>query len=204
MGQMAIVPLQARHCREIAAQHMAFLPTPFGGVAGKKLLSLYYNVLANGIGGRGFVATGGAGILGYVCGIWEPEAVRRALFSRHGFPLAWFGIFVCLNNPKMIRGFCGRVGAQNHTGSKKVPIYELRPIVLAPNARGRGIGGRLVQRLKEDASKLGFGRIFLKVDPGNQRAVRFYLKNGFEFSNEITDEGFQFMSSLTEKTCSNE
>lgn len=56
---------------------------------------------------------------------------------------------------------------------------ELARIIVAPGARGRGIGRRLVRGLAEQALRAGYAEIFLRVHPGNTAALRCYHGAGF-------------------------
>lgn len=56
---------------------------------------------------------------------------------------------------------------------------ELARIIVAPSARGRGVGRRLVRGLAEQAIRLGYAEIFMRVHPGNAAALRCYRGAGF-------------------------
>lgn len=59
---------------------------------------------------------------------------------------------------------------------------ELLLLAVAPAARGRGIGRRLLEHFIEDAKSNGAARIHLEVRDGNP-AIRLYEKAGFVQSN---------------------
>ncbi len=52
-------------------------------------------------------------------------------------------------------------------------------IALAPELRGRGIGGALLAELAWVAASDGFHQLVLSVDPHNARAVRLYQRSGW-------------------------
>jgi len=56
----------------------------------------------------------------------------------------------------------------------------LETIVLLPEARGRGVGSQLVERVKEEARADGVTHLGLGVVAGNEDAIRFYRRHGFE------------------------
>lgn len=60
--------------------------------------------------------------------------------------------------------------------------YEARILILAvdENARGQGIGGRLVRLFEERFRSRGIRRINLEVRLGNESAIRLYEKMGYE------------------------
>jgi len=45
--------------------------------------------------------------------------------------------------------------------------------------KGRGVGGQLLKFLEREAALLGYKRIILETGTVNERAVRFYLSNGY-------------------------
>jgi ribosomal protein S18 acetylase RimI-like enzyme len=56
---------------------------------------------------------------------------------------------------------------------------ELARIILAPDARGRGLGRAFVLALLSEATTLGWADIFLRVHPENAAALRCYRGAGF-------------------------
>jgi ribosomal protein S18 acetylase RimI-like enzyme len=56
---------------------------------------------------------------------------------------------------------------------------ELARLIVAPGARGRGVGRALVTGLLERAVGAGFDDVFLRVHPDNGRALRCYRGAGF-------------------------
>jgi ribosomal-protein-alanine N-acetyltransferase len=57
---------------------------------------------------------------------------------------------------------------------------ELGNVAVAPEARARGIGARLVAEIIERASRRGVRELFLEVRPSNANARHIYQKFGFE------------------------
>jgi ribosomal protein S18 acetylase RimI-like enzyme len=57
---------------------------------------------------------------------------------------------------------------------------ELARIVVAPEARGRGLGRALVRGLLAEARLSGMADVFMRVHPDNAAALRCYRGAGFE------------------------
>ena len=53
-------------------------------------------------------------------------------------------------------------------------------LYLVPDARGRGIGATVMQRLEAEARAMGLCALFLVVDPDNAPAVALYRRCGFD------------------------
>jgi GNAT superfamily N-acetyltransferase len=71
-------------------------------------------------------------------------------------------------------------GPSNYSGAA-----VLTSLWVDPTARGKGIGGRLVQAVVDWSKSRGFGRLFLWVAEGNAQAERLYERNGFTRSGEV-------------------
>jgi putative acetyltransferase len=56
---------------------------------------------------------------------------------------------------------------------------ELKRLIVAGRARGRGIGSALVRGAEAEARRLGAGRIVLEVGVGNEAARALYARAGF-------------------------
>jgi ribosomal-protein-alanine N-acetyltransferase len=56
---------------------------------------------------------------------------------------------------------------------------ELANLAVAPEARGRGLGGRLLDHFIEVARERGVERLFLEVRESNDVALRLYRSRGF-------------------------
>ncbi|MFH6784698.1 MULTISPECIES: GNAT family N-acetyltransferase [Methylobacterium] len=56
---------------------------------------------------------------------------------------------------------------------------ELKRLIVAEGARGRGVGSALVQGAEALARRLGAGRIVLEVGVGNEEARALYRRAGF-------------------------
>src|SRR5215470_12872666 len=60
-------------------------------------------------------------------------------------------------------------------------------IAVVPNARGKGVGGMLLDALVERAREEGFEAISLSVDKRNSGAIALYRQHGFEQVGETDD-----------------
>jgi ribosomal protein S18 acetylase RimI-like enzyme len=69
--------------------------------------------------------------------------------------------------------------------------FYLSDIAVVPEARGKGIGKVLLRHVEKKALSRGFRRLALTVALDNDHAVRFYLRQGFEVTSEVTIPALQ-------------
>ncbi len=65
------------------------------------------------------------------------------------------------------------------------PVCWLEDMVVQPDHRGTGLGGRLLEHVIQYAKKNGFARITLLTDQTNRNAIRFYQRHEFRLSEMI-------------------
>jgi ribosomal protein S18 acetylase RimI-like enzyme len=104
---------------------------------------------------------------------WGRPGDAAVIALEEGFPVgaAWFRLF-----------------------SESAPGYgfvdERTPelaIAVVPNARGKGVGTKLLDALVERAREQGFEAISLSVDKRNSGAIALYRQHGFEQVGETDD-----------------
>jgi len=65
---------------------------------------------------------------------------------------------------------------------------ELSGIVVLESAAGVGIGTKLLRKASEAATKMGAEHLTVRTEAVNQRAIRFYKKNGFTESGKAFEK----------------
>ena len=104
---------------------------------------------------------------------WGRPGDAAVIALEEGFPVgaAWFRLF--------------RESAPGY-GFVDARTPELA-IAVVPNARGKGVGGKLLDALVERAREEGFEAISLSVDKRNSGAIALYEHHGFEQVAESDD-----------------
>ncbi|WP_406499988.1 GNAT family N-acetyltransferase [Streptomyces sp. NBC_00846] len=64
---------------------------------------------------------------------------------------------------------------------------ELRSVWVSPQARGLGVGDRLIAAVERWALQSGATKLKLAVIPGNEPAIVLYQRNGFVVAEELGD-----------------
>ncbi|MFA5143928.1 MAG: GNAT family N-acetyltransferase [Candidatus Omnitrophota bacterium] len=75
-----------------------------------------------------------------------------------------------------------RAGSEVKVGAGE---SRLSYIALYPRFRGLGLGRRLLERIEEDVRKRGTGRIVLRTDVDNSKAISLYKKCGYEIQRKL-------------------
>ena len=62
-------------------------------------------------------------------------------------------------------------------------IAFLDELYVTEKARGKGIGSKAIEFIKDESHKLSLKLIYLEVEPHNKKAQNLYIANGFEMHN---------------------
>lgn len=122
-------------------------------------------------------------------------------FSKEEFCKRFFGpegnclenSFIAIDGEKPVGVILG--GIKNYEGVKTMRCGTL---AISPNYRGLGISNALYDLHKAEALKNDCKQLFLEVICGNDRAINFYKKLGYE---KIYDISFYTLSELTQLKC---
>jgi RimJ/RimL family protein N-acetyltransferase len=60
---------------------------------------------------------------------------------------------------------------------------EIVQVWVSPDFRGSGMAQELLETILEWSQENGFHRVLARITPGNDRALRFYKKCGFDFAD---------------------
>lgn len=58
---------------------------------------------------------------------------------------------------------------------------ELQKMYFLPEARGKGLGARMIEKCLEKAKEFGFEQCYLETMPYMKAAKKLYKRNGFDF-----------------------
>ncbi|PWL38625.1 GNAT family N-acetyltransferase [Flagellimonas aquimarina] len=101
----------------------------------------------------------------------------KALDDMHGnynSPKATY--FVIEDNGQII-GCAGIAQLDNYEGN----VCELQKMYLLKEARGRGLGAKMIKVCLERAKSYGFDQCYLETMPYMKAAQKLYKNNGFEY-----------------------
>lgn len=83
--------------------------------------------------------------------------------------------FIAVENGKIIGG-AGIAQLDNYDGN----VCELQKMYFAPEARGRGLGSKMMATCLNFAKEVGFDQCYLETMPYMEDARKLYTKVGFE------------------------
>jgi len=75
------------------------------------------------------------------------------------------------------------------------PVFRKTGVLtyfLAPEATGRGLGSRLLERLNEDAKEMGMTILLANMSSKNETSVRFHKRHGFSEAGNLAGVGEKF------------
>ncbi|MBS1493329.1 MAG: GNAT family N-acetyltransferase [Bacteroidetes bacterium] len=84
--------------------------------------------------------------------------------------------FVAIENGNILGG-----SGINQLDGTKENVCELQRMFLTPEARGKGIGQKLMDMCIQSAKDLGYEKIYLETLDNMSEARKLYLKSGFKF-----------------------
>jgi ribosomal protein S18 acetylase RimI-like enzyme len=76
-------------------------------------------------------------------------------------------------------------------------IAYITTILVHENAQNRGIGRMLLEKTESYCVTNGFKSIRLEVNKKNDKAIRFYLSNGFVLLTENKESSYYMQKDLT-------
>jgi glycosyltransferase involved in cell wall biosynthesis/ribosomal protein S18 acetylase RimI-like enzyme len=178
MGEDAVSfrPARRSDIASIARLHAEMIDTGFLASLGPSFLKLLYRALSQTERGTLLVAESSGAVVGFIAGVDDTSAFYRE-FMRSHFIAASLRLLPALIRPatwaKVWETLRYGSGARNGVAA------ELLSVAIAPNARGRGLGARLVNGLLDDAATKRLSSMKVVVGATNESAIRLYKRCGF-------------------------
>lgn len=175
---------------DIVSIHMDTFQGFFLTFMGKGFLKLMY---------RSYVEYNNSGILvafedekpiGFLAYSGDLSGLYKYMIKKRLIPFAWYSFGALLRKPtvfmRLVRAFL-----KPSETKRKEKYVELASIGVAPNAKSKGVGSKLIDVLKSKIDFNEYAYITLETDAiNNDGANHFYQKNGFVLEREFeTNEG---------------
>ncbi|WP_350288263.1 GNAT family N-acetyltransferase [uncultured Croceitalea sp.] len=102
------------------------------------------------------------------------DKILDTMFEAYDKPKATY--FVVEENNSII-GCAGIAQLDDYDGN----VCELQKMYFLEEARGRGLGAKMIKTCLDSAAAYGFEKCYLETMPYMKAAQKLYLKNGFEY-----------------------
>ena len=98
------------------------------------------------------------------------------MFENYNVPKATYFV---VEDKGMVIGCAGVAQLENYEGN----VCELQKMYFLEEARGRGLGSRIIDICLQRAKEYGFEKCYLETMPYMNDAQKLYKKRGFEYIN---------------------
>lgn len=175
---------------KISKLHMAAFPNFFLSQLGLPFLKTLY---------RGYMEDENSGIIvaeingklaGFIAYSNEYSEFYKGLLKRRLIQFAFCSLLAVIKHPFFFKRLLGAF-KKSDDAKKEEAYVELASICVNPKNEGKGIGSRLIDKLKEITDFTIYEYINLETDACDNEAVnKFYMKNGFQLARSyVTAEG---------------
>ncbi|MGX1929139.1 GNAT family N-acetyltransferase [Flagellimonas sp. 2504JD4-2] len=96
------------------------------------------------------------------------------MYETYNVPRA---VYYVVEDEGQLIGCAGVAQLENYKGN----ICELQKMYVSPDARGKGVGAKLISICMEKAKEFGFEQCYLETMPYMKAAQKLYNKQGFEY-----------------------
>lgn len=159
----------------VARLHSRLIDTGFLSTLGPRFLELVYSALVESESGHVAVAESKGVVVGFIAGARDTRAFYREFMTYRPFATVWRLI------PALLRWSTWRrlIETLRYGGHDGDVSAELLSMSVAPNARGLGVGSRLVESLLDWALESGVRQMKVVVGADNETAISLYTRLGF-------------------------
>ena len=154
---------------------------------GKGFLKQMYSCYCTHEGSGLLAARDGEGnTVGFIAYSGDMSGLYKYMLKKRIIPFAWYSLGALIRNPKIFLRLMGAFLKPSESRRSEAYV-ELASIGVATEAKSRGVGSALVNKLKETVDFEKYEYINLETDAvDNELANSFYGKNGFKLIKEYT------------------
>lgn len=198
VGYIQISPIRREDLPGVRELHFAYLPTNLPRCAAAHyLMEYYYESFLITDHNLALTAKNGGEVVGYICLVGSARELYGKLLRNHPGAVIMASLEICSRYPvAFLKDMLKRLRSLL-TGGRKTATrllagegsgcftpgerwYELRPIVVMDDYRGKSLALDLVRQAEEVLQARGEKQYFLRVYRNNRRAIGFYQKAGLK------------------------
>jgi ribosomal protein S18 acetylase RimI-like enzyme len=168
----------------VAALHIEGIGTGFISSLGIDFVTALYEAIAKSKYGFGLVAREKDKVIGFVAFTTDINALYKSVILKKG-PRFVFLLAGKMLSIRSVKKAFETLLYPSRTKKMKLPSAELLSIVVANEARGKGLGFELIQKGFMECASRGIDKVKVLVGAENKLANKLYLKSGFELVGQI-------------------
>jgi glycosyltransferase involved in cell wall biosynthesis/ribosomal protein S18 acetylase RimI-like enzyme len=180
-NEVEIRPGRPPDAAAIAQLHARTISTGFLSSLGPRFLRLLYRALVSGPDTVVLVAVSDEVVVGFIAGTRDTGAFYRDFLRRNALAAAWRLLPTLFRRGTIMRVW----ETLRYGGEESGQAAELLSMAVAPAARGRGVGLRLVDDLLTWASDAGIEEMRVVIGAENEIARSVYERAGFTLPRQI-------------------
>jgi len=173
---------------EVAKLHIQGISTGFISSLGINFVTSLYEAIAQNKHSFGFVAQEDGKVLGFVAFTTNLSKLYKSVILKKGcrFVLLLAGKMFSL---RQIKKMFETLFYPSRVKKMDLPCAELLSLVVAEEARGRGVAAELVKKGLEACRTRGIPKVKVLVGASNEPANKLYRNCGFELVGQIDNHG---------------
>jgi ribosomal protein S18 acetylase RimI-like enzyme len=185
---MNIRPLSPPDAQQVARLHIDGIGTGFISSLGDEFVTKLYRAIAMSEFGFGLVAEYDGQILAFVAFTSDLSGLYKSVLRYGGIGLIWLLLRRTLSLQRIKRVF-QNVFYPSKTVKQDLPRAELLSVVVANEARGRGLATELVKKGLQECARRGIHNVKVLVAADNEPANKLYRRCGFEIASRVDSHG---------------
>jgi len=180
--------LESKHVEQIAKLHIKGISTGFISSLGIDFVTALYEAIARSESSFGFVAQEDGKVLGFVACTTNISKLYKSVILKKGcrFALLLAGKMFSM---KRIKNVFETLFYPSRIKKMDLPHAELLSIVVAEEARGKGLATEVVKKGLETCKLRGIEKVKVLVGADNEPANKLYLHCGFELFGRVMNHG---------------
>ncbi len=183
--EYSIREIQLEDCAYLASLHMKYFGPSIIAVFGERFLRAAYQGMIGARYGKTIIYQIHDETIGFATIMFDGGRFFREILKKKGIAMGVEVVRAIIRNPFLFRNV---TRALFYPGSFSTETRaELLTLITREDARGRGVGSRLMDEVKKILREEGVTKYKVSVKKDWTRAVDFYRKIGFTFVGEIDD-----------------
>jgi len=185
---MVISDLNTNYSEAVAKLHIQGINIGFISSLGLKFVTSLYEAVAQSNSSFGYVAEEDGKVLGFIAFTPNLSKLYKSVILKKGcrFALLLAGKMFSMKRIKKVFETFFYPGTMKKMA---LPCAELLSIVVAEEARGKGLATELVKKGLEACRLRGIEKVKVLVGADNEPANRLYLHCGFELFGRVMNHG---------------